>query len=86
MTRVEWRKAPDFAEVAETLGVPTTSVFMIRQEGKAAIALYNQPGDDEELLSVVALRRDGDGILRAFMTPRRAPGLWEKIRREVLGG
>jgi len=79
----EWRRAPDFAEVAEALGVPTTSVFAVTTQEGLWLVIYNQEGDPEDLLSSTLLRRDRDGILRMAVSPTVHPDLWGRIRRGV---
>jgi hypothetical protein len=81
--RIEWRKAPDFAEVAEALGVPTTSVLAVTTQDGLWLVFYNQEGDPEDLLSSVMLQRGQDGILFMASTPSVHPGLWDRIKRGI---
>jgi hypothetical protein len=82
--RVEWVRAPDMAEVAEALGVPTTQVLLVGptpQEG-TLLVVYN-PEPDGALHSVLMRRNSRDGILRRRSKPREHVGLWEDIEREI---
>jgi hypothetical protein len=81
--RVEWRRAPDFAEVAEALGVPTTSILAVTTQEGLWLVYYNQEGDPEDLLSSTLLRRGQDGILFMAISPSVHPGLWDRITRGI---
>jgi hypothetical protein len=77
MTRYEWHKAPDFAEVAEVLGIPTDCVMAMRPGQEQVLVLWTA-SDDRDLppeqvtVKAVAMKRDGDGILRLVDLPRDA--------------
>lgn len=76
----EWKHGPDFAEVAEALGVATKDVLaMIPGD----YVLYT-PGDGATMIWSAMLMRDDDGILRV-MSKNPHPGMLEKFRKEVLG-
>ena len=61
--RTEWHNAPDFAEVAEALGVNTVDVLAVMVD---SVVLYTPaPDDDDPLIWRTEMGRDADGILRA---------------------
>jgi hypothetical protein len=64
----EWKKAHDFAEVAEALGVNTDAVIGMVPD---RIVLFTpEPGD---VIYRASLGRDADGILRATPPVPLAP-------------
>jgi len=85
VTRVEWRKAPDFAQFAEALGVATTQIMAARVNPDVVFVLFTEREGDETV-SVVTLVCGTDGIWFAGSKPKRMPGLWEEIQRQVEEG
>ena len=82
--RAEWKKAPDFAEYAEALGIPTTSILALGGvENDDVLVLYSPDEDKPELIFGVSLRRGQDGILAPTGLPLEQPGLWERIVKEL---
>lgn len=77
--RVEWHNAPDFAEVAEALRIPTDLVMAVRNpNGRDVLALFTVE-HGSTLIYSTTLRRGVDGVLFEA-SPRRAhPGMWEQI-------
>lgn len=89
---VRFGVAPDFAEVAETLKVPTDHIMAMREGGEGFLVLYTpslpddlDPLTDNPDVYSVSLRRDSDGILVRFGEPSLMPGAWENIRRQMEG-
>lgn len=79
---VEWRRGPDFAEVAEALGVDTKDVLgMIPGD----LVVYTSGGEDASMLWSATLARGEDGILQVTRKqphPGMAERLWKEIRGE----
>lgn len=80
--KTEWRKAPDFAEIAEALGVTTKQIMALTPTPRGAFVLYT-PEPDSEIVWSVGLRRDNDGILQKTDVPVMHPELWEEIKRGI---
>lgn len=81
--RVEWRKAPEFAEVAEALGIKTADIMAVRAgSGQNPVAIYTHDyetfGIEAEMLTV-QLERDAEGILRQFGEPVVLPDGLRKL-------
>ena len=56
--RIEWRRAPDFAEVAEALKIATTQIMALRNpQSDSVLALYTQEQDSKLLYSAQLKRR-----------------------------
>ena len=66
--KTEWHNAPDFAEVAEALGVNTVDVLAVM--GDQVVLFTPAPEDADPMIFRSQLGRDGDGILVAG--PRHA--------------
>jgi hypothetical protein len=81
--RVEWRPGPDFAEVAEALGIPTDQVMTIKIEPDGAITAFYQKDPNKTLLWSQVLRRDADDVLIRFGLSHPHPGMWEGIEAEA---
>jgi hypothetical protein len=79
--KVEWRKGPDFAQVAEALGVTTGQILMAQAAQGGVVSAYYTltPAEDDTLMHQVSLKRGQDGILIQASQPVPLPGLWEKI-------
>lgn len=61
--RTEWRKAPDFAEVAEALGCNTVDIMAMLPD---RVVLYTpSPDVPDPVIWAAFLYRDADEILRA---------------------
>jgi hypothetical protein len=61
--KAEWRSAPDFAEVAETLGCNTVDIMAVLPD---QVVLYTpSPDVPDPVIYAAFLARDADGILRA---------------------
>lgn len=59
----EWHNAPEFAEVAEALGVNTVDVMALLPD---RVVLYTpDPEDPDPMIWAAHLGRDADGILIA---------------------
>lgn len=75
----EWHDAPDFAEVAEALGVNTVDVMAMMAD---EIVLFTpDPNDADPMIYKAKLGRDADGILRAG--PRSAVGLTSEFHARM---
>lgn len=79
--RAEWRRAPDFAEVAEALGVQTVDVLALLP---GRLVLYTpDPDDPDPLVFKATLGRDADDILiaspgeRVCRTSELIDGKWK---------
>lgn len=84
--KVEWRKAVDFAEVAEALGVPTTAIMACQApEGRDDICVLYAPEviEHPEDIYAVWLKRGLDGVLFVSSESVQQVGLWERIVREM---
>jgi len=83
--KTEWRRAPDFAEIAETLGVTTTQIMAASspESDGPIVALYTPREDEPTRIFSVTLERGTDGVLVAVRVPEEQPGLWEEIIRQV---
>lgn len=92
LAKVAWAVAPDFAEVAEVLKLPTDHIMGMHEKGGEFLVLYtpvlDDALDDDPDVYSVTLKRDADGILVAFGQPELRPGMWAEIRQrmEGLGG
>ena len=61
--KAEWKNAHAFAEVAETLGVPTDAIMAYLPD---QVVLWTpRPDDPDPVIHSAKLGRDADGILRA---------------------
>jgi len=78
---VEWGGRADFAEVAETLEVPTDCIMaVIVPSGQTeAYALFSRP-DAPMTIYRVRLARDGYGVLRQSSEAVAMPGPWDNIQ------
>lgn len=87
--RAEWRRAPDFAEIAETLGVKTTQIVAAQHQGRGMVVVYSPDDQDHERVVKVDLMRDNDDILQRASLDEEVPGFFEQIHNELrrkLGG
>jgi hypothetical protein len=74
-----------FAEVAETLGVPTKLILssvVLPNKDLAVLYTPHLEEGDEELYSVI-LRRGVDRILFISRQPKREEGMWKEMRRGI---
>jgi hypothetical protein len=85
--RVEWRKAPDFAEVAEALQLNTDQIMAAQVGGPGVTAVFTTgPGDDlDQTVYVARLARDSDGVLRPFGRPHATDLSLRKLIEQVEG-
>ena len=83
--RTEWRLAPDFAEVAEALGVTTKQVMACTEATQDRITVLYTPDPDPESHTLFSawLARDSNGVLVLFGEPIERPGMWEVIVAEM---
>lgn len=78
--RTEWHNAPEFAEFAEALGVPTVAILAVHQpQAEKSLVLYT-PDQAEETLASATVERGPDGILVVTSEPVLHPGLWQEIQ------
>lgn len=81
---VRFGSGPDFAEVAEAIGVSTGDVLAARpsEEGETYTVLYSPDGqaEDPEVLGC-RLTRDADGIL--VKGPDVSRGHWSDIKAQI---
>jgi hypothetical protein len=75
----EFRSAPDFAEVAEALGVNTVDIMAWSPQVGALFT--PEPDQDDPVIYVSLMDRDADGILRAG--PWMAYGTVSKFQAEA---
>lgn len=81
MPRAEWRGAPDFAEVAEALNVPTDHIMAVMREQATYVVLYTPSLEGyEPPVYRVGLRRDRDGILRPADLAHELPSFYTRMR------
>ena len=81
MSAHELRRAVDFAEYAEAVGVPTSQVIALQQHPSGALLLLYTPepipDDDPDGVDTTAwaagLGRDPDGIVRVIMAAEPTP-------------
>jgi hypothetical protein len=79
---VEWRRAYDFAEIAEALGVATTQIMAARNpQADDVLVLYTR--DETTLIWQAMLRRGVDGVLFVSSQPEAKPGMWEQIVEQM---
>lgn len=86
--KTEWHRAPDFAEFAEALGVPTDCIMAAMPGPKKATVLYTAEPDEhgfdpDEPILCAYLARDGDGILRTLDVPIMLGLTWRDIEANV---
>lgn len=80
----EWHNAPDFAEVAEALGVETLAIMAaLNPLRDDVLVLYSAEPEQPERIFAVTLRRGQDGILFRASEPVEQVGLWEDIQRRA---
>lgn len=82
-TRVEWRKAPDFAEVAEALRIPTSLVFALRNPTSSSVLAFYTENATSTLIYSVTLLRGVDGTLYVASIPEPHPGMWKQITENI---
>ena len=81
---VHVKRAADFAEIAEALGVETTSIFAVRNPGRETFfVLYSPDPDDPERIFNAQLKRGVDGILFRSAEDVEIPGLWDQIKQRA---
>lgn len=88
---VKWAHGPDFAEVAETLGVPTSHIVaMMQRPGTQEFIVTYTPELPEQVthetdadVYEVVLKRDAIGILQRDTVPRLLPGYWADVKRQM---
>lgn len=85
--KAEWKKAPDFAEYAEALGIRTTQV-MAAQLGETTVVLYTPELDEDDLdpetpLVAAWLVRDGDGIPRVIERRLLEGFDWSQLEADI---
>jgi hypothetical protein len=68
--KTEWRKAPEFAEAAEAIGISTRDIFAMLPDEIAVFTKPDETDDPNPELWGVRLKRDADGILRMDTVPR----------------
>lgn len=88
--KTEWKKASDFAEYAEALGVRTKQIIALKAGGdEPTVVIYTPELDEDDLdpetpLVVAWLGRDDEGILRLLADPRYLEGLnWADIEASI---
>lgn len=74
----QWSGRSDFAEVAETLGLPTDCVMAVVKVDPHLYALYTPTPDGREVYRV-QLARDGYNVLRQASEAVEMPGLLDNI-------
>lgn len=64
---MQWRKAPDFAEIADALGCDTVDIMaaMLSPDGSYIAMFAPVPADDDPAIYSSKLARDADDILVA---------------------
>lgn len=73
--KVQWGRSPDFAEMAEALGIDTGQVIMAKvDDPEEMVVLYTPDRDGEPPVWRAALARDADGILIVKGDPFQLPG------------
>jgi hypothetical protein len=79
---VEWKNAPDFAEMAEAIGITTKQIMVAGVTGEPMIVIYTSPGTGEDAdIYTAFLKRDRDGILRLDAVPVKGESVEEFHRR-----
>jgi hypothetical protein len=82
--RVKWKRAPDFAEIAEALGVATTQIMAVQNPlGADLLVLYTPDPDEETRVFAARVRRGVDGVLFRAVEDVELPGMWEKIQTDI---
>jgi hypothetical protein len=87
----EWKKGPDFAEVAEVLGVPTNCIMAAQPGPKKTTVLYTAEPDEhgfdpDEPILCAYLARDRDGILRTLDVPIMLGLTWADMQAQIEHG
>ena len=71
---MKWAKGPDFAEMAEALGIKTDQVMMASVDNPlTTVVLYTPDPDGQPPVWRAELARDADGILVVKGTPFELP-------------
>jgi hypothetical protein len=87
---VDWKRAVDFAEYAEALGIRTTQIMALKAGGgDPSIVIYTPETDEGDLdpetpLLASRLQRDHDGILVAMGAPTIMEGFnWNALEASI---
>lgn len=83
MTEVQWRRNPDFAEVAEALKLRTDQILAAMVLEETIPVLYIPSDDNPEEVWLATLKRDEQGILAVSGEPTQVFGAMEEIRQGV---
>ena len=81
--KLEWRSGPDFAELAEVLGINTDMIMMARPYPEGIWVVIYTPGFDEgdKTAYSIVLQRDRDGILQQKSLPQAHPDLLDELEK-----
>jgi hypothetical protein len=83
MTESHWKRAADFAEIAEALAVPTTAIMAaMNPEADRVVVLYT-PKVEEERVYRATLRRGLDGVLFLDSQPVEQVGMLEDMKAKL---
>jgi hypothetical protein len=80
-----WKRAPDFAEIAEALHVPTTAIMAAMNPESGTVTVLYTPDvvNEPERIYSVTLSRDAYGVLGLASVPVERVGMWEEIMRRM---
>lgn len=84
----EWKGRGAFAEIAETLGVPTDCIMAATAGPKKTTVIYTAEPDEhgidpDEPILCAYLARDHDGILRTLDVPIMTALTWRDIEADI---
>lgn len=83
-TNTEWHKGPDFAEVAEPLGITTIQIIAaMNPDTDRVVVLYTPAEDGTPPVYQARLHRDRDGILRLSEIPTDFTAQWDEITANI---
>jgi len=71
--KTQWARGPDFAEVAEALGINTSQVILATLSQKQIIVIYTPDPDGHPPMWRAELGRDADDVLVVMGAPQELP-------------
>lgn len=85
---VQWKKAPDFAEYAEALGIRTTQIMAAQFGADRAVVVYTPETEEDDLdpgtpLYIARLERNADRILVLVGEPALSEFNWDDLEAEI---
>jgi hypothetical protein len=83
--KTEWHRAPDFAEIAEAIGVETTAIMGASDPRRTTVHVLYTPEPEQypPTIYAITLKRDRDGILQRASVPVEQTGMWQKLTDDL---